>query len=109
MAAKKRRPAPTPADAPKSPSQMKLVIVGALALFVALVGAQVAVPLLNGMIAGGPHARRAADGGGRRRGSSSSPTKTPPRTRKPRRKSRSPRALRAARSAVRRELRPGGR
>jgi flagellar FliL protein len=39
---------PTPA---KGPSQMKLVIVGALALFVALVGAQVAVPLINGMIA----------------------------------------------------------
>jgi flagellar FliL protein len=42
---------PTPALA-KGPSQMKLVIVGALALFVALVGAQVAVPLINGMIAG---------------------------------------------------------
>jgi flagellar FliL protein len=41
---------PTPAPA-KGPSQMKLVIVGALALFVALVGAQVAVPLINGMIA----------------------------------------------------------
>jgi flagellar FliL protein len=35
----------------KPPSQMKLVIVGAMALFVALVGAQVAVPLINGMIA----------------------------------------------------------
>jgi flagellar FliL protein len=35
----------------KAPSQMKLVIVGAIALFVALVGAQVAVPLINGMIA----------------------------------------------------------
>jgi flagellar FliL protein len=42
---------PTPAPA-KGPGQMKLVIVGALALFVALVGAQVAVPLINGMIAG---------------------------------------------------------
>lgn len=41
----------TAAPAAKAPSQMKLVIVGALALFVALVGAQVAVPLINGMIA----------------------------------------------------------
>jgi flagellar FliL protein len=38
----------------KPPSQMKLIIVGALALFIALVGAQVAVPLINGMIAAGP-------------------------------------------------------
>ena len=52
--------APAPAPTQKSPSQMKLVIVGALALFVALVGAQVAVPLINGMIAGGSHAE--ADG-----------------------------------------------
>ena len=36
----------------KSPSHMKLVIVGAIARFVALVGAQVSVPLINGMIAG---------------------------------------------------------
>jgi flagellar FliL protein len=50
-----------PAPVAKSPSQLKLVIVGALALFVALVGAQVAVPLINGMIAGGSHAD-AADG-----------------------------------------------
>ncbi len=40
-----------PAPVAKSPSQMKLVIVGALALFVALVGAQVAGPLINGFIA----------------------------------------------------------
>lgn len=52
-----------PAPAAKSPSQMKLVIVGALALFVALVAAQVAVPLINGFIAGNVHARAAdADG-----------------------------------------------
>jgi len=51
---------PTP-PAPKAPSQMKLVIVGALLLFVALVGAQVAVPLINGMIAGS-HATAAAEG-----------------------------------------------
>lgn len=40
-----------PAPVAKSPSQMKLVIVGALALFIALVGAQVAVPLINNLIA----------------------------------------------------------
>lgn len=39
---------------PKGNGHMKLVIVGALALFVALVGAQVAVPLINNMLA--PHA-----------------------------------------------------
>jgi flagellar FliL protein len=48
-----------PAPQPKSPSQMKLVIVGAIALFVALVGAQVAVPLINGMIANSSHAASA--------------------------------------------------
>jgi len=52
--------APSPPSA-KSPSQMKLVIVGALALFIALVGAQVAVPLINGVIAGGSHATAAAE------------------------------------------------
>jgi flagellar FliL protein len=36
---------------PKGNGQMKLVIVGALALFVALVGAQVAAPLINATIA----------------------------------------------------------
>jgi flagellar protein FliL len=51
-----------PAPAPKSPSQMKLVIVGAIALFVALVGAQVAVPLINGMIANSSHAAEPAEG-----------------------------------------------
>jgi flagellar FliL protein len=49
--------APPSPPAAKAPSQMKLVIVGALALFVALVGAQVAVPLINGFIAA------TADGG----------------------------------------------
>ena len=43
--------APSTPPVAKSPSQMKLVIVGALALFVALVGAQVMVPLINGFIA----------------------------------------------------------
>jgi flagellar FliL protein len=38
---------------PASPSYIKLVIVGALALFVALVGAQVTVPLINGYLADG--------------------------------------------------------
>jgi flagellar FliL protein len=37
----------------KAPNPMKLVIVGAAALFVALVGAQVAVPLINNMLGGG--------------------------------------------------------
>jgi len=36
--------------------QMKLVIVGALALFVALVGAQVAAPLINKALDAAPHA-----------------------------------------------------
>ena len=53
--------APPSPPAAKSPSQMKLVIVGALALFIALVGAQVAVPLINGFIAGSAQ-RAAADG-----------------------------------------------
>jgi flagellar protein FliL len=44
--------APPSPPAAKSPSQMKLVIVGAVALFIALVGAQVAVPLINSLIAG---------------------------------------------------------
>ena len=52
--------APPSPPTPKSPSQMKLVIVGALALFIALVGAQVAVPLINGMIAAGSHAAEPA-------------------------------------------------
>lgn len=54
--------APPSPPAAKSPSQLKLVIIGAIALFVALVGAQVAVPLINGMIAGGSHAADAAEG-----------------------------------------------
>jgi flagellar basal body-associated protein FliL len=41
----------TPAPA-KGPSQLKLVIFGAVALFVALVGAQVAAPLINATITG---------------------------------------------------------
>ena len=44
----------------KPPSQMKIVIVGAVALFVALVGAQVAAPLINNVIASGP--RTAGEG-----------------------------------------------
>jgi flagellar FliL protein len=53
---------PSSPPAPKSPGQLKLIIVGAVALFVALVGAQVAVPLINGMIAGGSHAAESAEG-----------------------------------------------
>jgi flagellar FliL protein len=42
---------------PKGPaSPMKLVIVGAVALFVALLGAQIAAPIVNKMIAGDPNA-----------------------------------------------------
>ena len=53
--------APPNPPAAKAPSQMKLVIVGALALFVALVGAQVAVPLINGVIAGSASGSTADD------------------------------------------------
>jgi flagellar FliL protein len=42
--------------APGGSGNMKLVIVGAVALFVALVGAQVAGPLLTRMLEGGSHA-----------------------------------------------------
>ncbi len=52
--------APASPPAPKAPSQMKLIIVGALALFVALVGAQVAVPLINGVIEARSHAAATA-------------------------------------------------
>jgi len=51
------------AAAPSSPGHMKLVIVGAVALFVAVLGAQVAAPLLNRIIEGHPQAAApAADG-----------------------------------------------
>jgi len=56
MSVEKEEKAETPAAAPKSPGQMKLVIVGAVCLFVALVGAQVAGPLINNMISGAAHA-----------------------------------------------------
>lgn len=52
--------APSAPAVAKPPSQMKLIVVGAVALFVALVGAQVAVPLINGMIAAGAHSAAAA-------------------------------------------------
>ena len=42
--------------APSNPGHMKLVIVGAVALFVAVLGAQVAAPLLNRIIEGHPQA-----------------------------------------------------
>ena len=49
--------------APSAPGHMKLVIVGAVALFVAVLGAQVAAPLLNRIIEGHPQAATpAADG-----------------------------------------------
>jgi flagellar FliL protein len=54
--------APRPASE-KSASHVKLVIFGAVALFVALVGAQVAVPLINGFI-GGAHTAAANDADG---------------------------------------------
>jgi flagellar FliL protein len=44
------------APAAKAPSQMKLVIAGAVALFVAVLGAQVAAPIVNNMIGGGAEA-----------------------------------------------------
>jgi flagellar FliL protein len=55
MPVEEKAEAPPP-PAPKAPGHMKLVIVGAVALFVALVGAQVAGPLLNNMLAGAAHA-----------------------------------------------------
>ncbi len=61
MSSEEEKAPPAPAAA-KPPSQMKLILVGAAALFVALVGAQVAVPLINGMIANGSHAAAAAEG-----------------------------------------------
>jgi flagellar FliL protein len=54
----KAESAPAPA---KSSGQLKLVIIGAIALFVALVGAQVAAPLINSMIAGGSQAAAPAE------------------------------------------------
>lgn len=56
MSVEKEEKAEAPAATPKSPGQMKLVIVGAVCLFVALVGAQVTGPLINNMLAGAPHA-----------------------------------------------------
>ena len=50
------------APAAKSPSQLKLVIFGAVALFVALVGAQVAAPLINATIAAGGSQATDAEG-----------------------------------------------
>jgi flagellar FliL protein len=47
----------------KAPNPMKLVIVGAAALFVALVGAQVAVPLINNALGGGSKVAATAETG----------------------------------------------
>ena len=74
MAAKDKVPGDAPAgddkDVPKEKVKkesgpMKLVIVGAVALFLAVLGAQVAAPLLTKMIAGDPsaHAKKADDSG----------------------------------------------
>ncbi len=49
--------------APSGQGHMKLVIVGAVALFVAVLGAQVAAPLLNRIIEGHPQAAAAAADG----------------------------------------------
>jgi flagellar FliL protein len=49
------------APAPKAPSQMKLVIVGAVALFAAVLGAQVTAPIVNNMIGGGANAAAPAE------------------------------------------------
>lgn len=51
------------APAPKAPNQMKLVIVGAMALFAALVGAQVAAPLINNALSGSPKAAATTEEG----------------------------------------------
>jgi len=75
MAAKDKVPGDAPAgddkDAPKEKVKkesgpMKLVIVGAVALFLAVLGAQVAAPILTKMIAGDPsaHAKKADDDSG---------------------------------------------
>src|SRR5690349_8398154 len=57
--AKAKAKADAKADAaPGGPNHMKLVIVGAVALFVAVLGAQVAAPLLNRVIEG--HSQAAA-------------------------------------------------
>jgi flagellar FliL protein len=56
VSVEKEEKAETPAAAPKGSGQMKLVIVGAVALFAALVGAQVTGPLINNMISGASHA-----------------------------------------------------
>ncbi len=61
MSLEEEKAPPAPAAA-KPPSQVKLIIVGALALFVALVGAQVAVPLINGLIAASSHAAAVTEG-----------------------------------------------
>jgi flagellar FliL protein len=47
--------------AKKESGPMKLVIVGAIALFVAVLGAQVAAPILTKMIAGDPNAPKKAE------------------------------------------------
>jgi flagellar protein FliL len=47
----------------KKPGVMKLVILGAVAVFVAVLGAQVAAPLLTKMISGDGHAAEAAADG----------------------------------------------
>jgi flagellar FliL protein len=49
------------AAAVKGPGHMKLVIVGAVALFVALLGAQVAGPLINRALEGGSQPAASAD------------------------------------------------
>ena len=72
MAAKEKVPGDAPAGDDKDASKekvkkesgpMKLVIVGAVALFLAVLGAQVAAPILTKMIAGDPNAvaKKAAD------------------------------------------------
>ncbi len=99
-------------DAPKDKVKkesgpMKLVIVGAVALFLAVLGAQVAAPILTKMIAGDPSApaKKAADGEAGDEQQLAAADAPPPADDAGRREADRARALRTARSAVRRELR----
>ncbi len=78
----------------KESGPMKLVIVGAVALFLAVLGAQVAAPILTKMIAGDPSAprRKLPAPSPETSSSSRSPTRRRRPTRKPTRSRSSPRS-----------------
>jgi hypothetical protein len=69
--------APKKKKVKKESGPMKLVIVGAIALFVAVLGAQVAAPILTKMITGDPNAPKNAETEGASR--SPSPSRLRPR------------------------------